>query len=479
MTFDLTNTERRNIWEHTTNALEQYYNNTEDLDTAIYPTRKDVLKLVDANFESPRRTNEAVDIVIKGLSKYAVHTPNPNYFGMFNPRASFPSIIADAITATYNPQLAAWGHAPYAVEIENMLIQEIGKKFGYQQPNIDGVFTTGGQEANLTAVLAALNYKFPKYGEKGLFAVNGLPIIYCSKASHHATVKAAKVCGLGLDSVRYIEVDTNQKMLVEETQQQIQNDIDNGNIPLMIVATMGTTGAGVIDPINELAVIAKHYNLWLHADAAYGGAVVLSEDYKHLQKGIEKADSITFDAHKWLSVPMATSMFITKHTNILGQTFSISANFMPQEEDEIDKLGSYTHSIQWSRRFIGLKLYMPLLVFGWKGFNDTILHQIKMGQLLKQKLEANNWTLYNNTELPVACFTDVAFEDNSEFTTYIYEAFLESGDAWIINYPVGDKFTMRACITNYNTTEEHIDSLIKGLNAKREAFIKAHQLITI
>ncbi len=479
MIFDLETKQRKEIWNHLSQKLESYYANTESIHVVSNADRPGVLKSIDADFNMARTTEAAIDKVIQGLKQHAVHTPHPAYYGMFNPRPSFPSIVADAITATFNPQLAAWGHAPYAVEIEHMLIQEIGKKFGYKQPHIDGVFTTGGQEANLTALLTALNNKFPDYAEEGLHAVSGAPIIYCSEASHHATIKAAKICGLGINSVKYIAVDDKQQMIPFILENEILNDLSHGKIPLMVVATMGTTGAGAIDPINEISGIAKKYNLWLHADAAYGGAVVLTEQYKFLQKGIEKADSITFDAHKWLSVPMATSMFITKHRNMLSKTFSITANFMPQEEEDLSKLGSYTHSIQWSRRFIGLKLYMPLLVFGWKGFDKTITHQMKMGQLLKHKLVANNWKLYNNTELPIACFTDVEFEDKPEFSKYIYNSFLETGDAWIINYPVGNTFTLRACITNYNTTEAHLDRLINALNKKRSLYKKTHHLITV
>jgi glutamate/tyrosine decarboxylase-like PLP-dependent enzyme len=148
--------------------------------------------------------------------------------------------------------------------------------------------------------------------------------------------------------------------------QTIRADInkDDGYEPLMIVATTGTTGSGAIDPVKTLAQIAARHNCWIHADAAYGGAVVLTEKYKHLLEGIEQADSITFDAHKWLSVPMATSMFLTRHKHILGQTFRIRTDYMPSDDNEIQELGSFGHSIQWSRRFIGLKLYLPLLVFG-------------------------------------------------------------------------------------------------------------------
>jgi len=470
MNFDLEQQERKATWNYTISTLEDFYENTEQYRAAIFPTRDDVKKSIENNFDTSRSTVDAVKEVVDGLSKYAVHTPHPNYYGMFNPRANFPSILADAITATFNPQLAAWGHAQYAVEIENLLIQELGKKFGYEAPNIDGVFATGGQEANLTAVLSALNHKFPKFGQDGLQSIEGKPVLYCSKASHHSGVKAAKVSGLGSNAVRYIDVNAKQEMRVDLLKEQIVKDLKDGCIPFMIVATMGSTGVGAIDPIIELANISKENNLWLHADAAYGGAVVLTENYKYLFKGLELADSVTFDAHKWLSVPMATSLYITKHPNILGKTFSITSDYMPEEEDEIERLGSYTHSIQWSRRFMGLKLYMPLLVFGWKGYDDTISHQIKMGKLLRQKLQENNWQLYNSTELPIVCFNDPDYEKNEHFTSFMYDSFLETGEAWINKFPIDDTFTLRACITNYATTEKHLDELIALLNKKRSTY---------
>ncbi|MEL6811304.1 MAG: aminotransferase class V-fold PLP-dependent enzyme [Bacteroidota bacterium] len=472
MNFNLTTADRNSVWGLLQKKLEDYYAHTERLKTSVYPTRKEVHEVLSANFERGRSTQEAIKEVFHGLSKYAVHTPHPSYFGMFNPRPNFPSITADIISAVMNPQLAAWGHAPYAVEVEHLLIQEIGKKFGYKTPQIDGVFATGGQEAHITGMLCALHEKYPDFARTGARGLNKQPVVYCSSASHHATIKAARVCGLGADAVKYIEVNEQQEMRVDKLEHQIKADIRDGLQPFFVFATMGTTGSGAIDPIKKIAVLAKKYNLWLHADAAYGGAVRLTKEYSKLLDGIERSDSITFDAHKWLSVPMATSLFLTKHPYVLGRAFSISANFMPQEEDEIDRLGSYTHSIQWSRRFIGLKLYMPLLVFGWEGYEQTIMHQIKMGQYPKEQLTIHGWKLYNKTELPIACFTDEQHEYDLNFSKYIYDSVLEEGSAWIINYPYEEFATLRACITNYDTNEGHLDALIEVLNRKREQYIK-------
>ncbi len=474
MTFDLTSADREATWPKLVRQLEHFYTENRHKRMSSLPDRQEVVDSLIQTFDSPIPIQEAIDHVIEGLSAHAVQVTNPNYYGMFNPRTSFPSIIADVITAVFNPQLAAWSHAPFAVEIEHLLIQTIGQKFGFPADKIDGVFATGGQEAHITAVLAALNYAFPTYKSTGIYGCQNRPIIYASASSHHAIIKAARVCGLGSDLVRLIPVDHEERMIIPALKKQLALDVFNGHQPLLVLATLGTTGSGAIDDIKQIASLKKKYNFWLHADAAYGGGAILSTQYAHLLKGIELADSITFDAHKWLSVPMAASLFICQHPYALANTFSISANFMPGDEDEIDRLSSYTHSIQWSRRFIGLKLYLPLLVFGWQGYDEVITRQIDLGNYLRIQLLQNGWKIYNNSKLPIICFTDIKYEYDEKFNQFIYNSFLDSGDAWIINYPCNGKETLRACVTNYATNESHIQNLIHSLNEKRAFYAAQH-----
>lgn len=472
MHFDLEKDQRTHAWKSCIAVLEDFYEHTGDIPVSGASSREEVVSELVTGFEKTVELDEALNHVISGLRKHAVHTPHPDYFGLFNPRPNFPSILADAITATFNPQLAAWSHAPFATEVESKLVQEVGVKFGYSRESVDGVFTAGGAEANLTALLTALHSKYPKFSEDGVHALPRRIRIYCSAESHHTIIKSARICGLGSTCVSHIEADEKQQMIPQALEDQIAKDKSRGFEPFMIVATTGTTGSGAIDPIQKLAHIASEHNCWLHADAAYGGAVVLTKDYKHLVAGIEQADSITFDAHKWLSVPMATSLFLTRHKQILWQTFGISADYMPNDETNIQELGSFGHSIQWSRRFIGLKLYLPLLVFGWKGYEETILRQIELGSTLRQKLLQNNWKIFNETNLPVVCFSDERFDEDPQFAESLAAEIVGEGKAWISTYPIGNVLTIRACITNYATTEEGLDKLVGALNTSRNAYQK-------
>jgi len=467
MNFNLDQQSRKELFDVLLPLLEDYYAFTKTKTVSANWDIQEIRALVQqTNFQQPASAISVINQVVKGLDKYAVHTPHPNYFGLFNPRTSFTSILADLIVATFNPQLAAWSHAPYASEIETYIIQEFGKKFGYKKSEIDGTFCTGGAESNLTAIICALNQSIPNFSESGLVGISKIPIIYCSSESHHSIIKAAKITGLGSQSVRSIPVNSSLGINVEALRATIIKDRQEGYQPLMIVGTAGTTGAGGIDDLTTIHQIAKDEQLWYHVDAAYGGAVVLSEKYKSVLAGIELSDSITLDLHKWLSIPMGASLFLTNHKNILHQSFSIKTKYMPEDGDPNQIVDPYVHSIQWSRRFIGLKMYLPLAIHGWEGFEQVINHQIEMGVQLKNGLLDRGWEIKNNSPLPIVCFSRKGF--HGEEIIKLVDAVNESGKAWVSVYPIHQQSTARACITNYATGQQEVEELITVLSENLE-----------
>lgn len=467
--FDLSREQRMEIFERLIPELENYYGSTSDQRVTPVLEIEEIKKYVrGTDFKKPLDTITAINSVIDGLKKYIVHTPHPRYYGLFNPRPNFPSVIADLITATFNPQLAAWSHSPFASEVESYLIEEFGKKLGFQTGGIDGVFATGGAEANITAVLCALNHAFPGYSNEGLISLRSRPLLYCSSEAHHSVIRAARTSGLGKDSVRMIPVSEKMEIITEILEKKINSDLSDGFSPFMIIGTAGTTGSGSIDDLNEIASISKKYNLWYHIDSAWGGAAVMNESIRHFLSGIEKADSLTFDVHKWLSVPMSASMFITPHNEILGKTFRIETSYMPKDAENMNITDPYTHSIQWSRRFIGLKLYLSMMVFGWEGYSEVIGHQVEMGNLLRSILKENGWLVLNHTPLPLVCFTDEKHMKDPFFAGRICNSVVKSGDAWISVYPVNGINTLRACITNYNTSSEDIKQLVRDVSILRD-----------
>lgn len=471
MNFDFNGNQRKEILNTVLEKVEQFYSNTKQYSTTPELSVQEIRKFVKTpDLAFGNNPNTAIKHVINGLEKYSVHTPHPNYFGLFNPRSNFAGIIADFITASYNPQLAAWSHSPFAVETEAYMINEFIEKFGLDKNNADGVFTTGGAEANLTAVLCALNNKYPDFSKDGIFGLDKKPVIFCSQEAHHSIQKAAKIVGLGYDLVKTIPTNIDLTINTEILEQEINTLNISTHSPLMVIGTAGSTGSGAIDNLEHISRICKRQNIWFHVDAAYGGGAVLSSKLKHALNGISRSNSITFDAHKWMSVPMGASIFLTNHKDILSKTFRITTEYMPKEANELEIVEPFSHSIQWSRRFIGLKVYLSLLFYGWEGYENVINHQAKIGDYLRKKLLENQWTIKNYTELPVVCFTDPQFETDLKFTKTILDHILANGKSWLSVYPINKVPTFRACITNYNTTETEIDELIKELNTERKTY---------
>ncbi|MEM9722785.1 MAG: pyridoxal-dependent decarboxylase, partial [Bacteroidota bacterium] len=443
--LDFTPTARKEVWDFLLPRLESYYANTQQVHVSPPMKVREIQSYSRAlPFDQPHSVEEVIEHVIHGLTTYSVHTPHPSYFGLYNPRSQFSGIIADLITATFNPQLAAWSHAPFANEIERYVIEEFGQKFGYPEASIDGTFCSGGAESNLTALLCALNQAFPEYDKHGIVGTEKEPVIYCSSESHHSLAKAARMAGLGAQSVREIAVDANLRMNLEKLKEGVGQDRKEGRLPLMLVGTAGTTGAGAVDNLMDLPEIAQVEGLWYHVDAAYGGAAILSESHPSLFTGIEKSDSLTLDLHKWFSVPMGASLFITPHKRILNQTFGIKTAYMPEDGDPNQVADPYTHSAQWSRRFMGLKMYFPLAIHGWQGLQEMIEHQLEMGDSLRNMLTSKGWTIANRSPLPVVCVSHPDFPPELPLQEFVDQV-NATGKAWISVYPIHGKPTIRVC----------------------------------
>jgi glutamate/tyrosine decarboxylase-like PLP-dependent enzyme len=466
--LDLDAPKRAELWRQLVALIEDY--RAEILTHPVAPkVSVDAIRnqLAEYDFTRPLDPIAAVDFVAEQLWRGQVHTPHPRYFGLFNPAATDMGIAADAIVAAFNPQLASWSHSPFAVEVERHLVRAFGLRFGFEPDHLDGTFASGGAEANHTALLSALASQFPEFARQGVRAIRGQPTLYISCEGHHSFLKAARLCGLGTDAVREIPVDNQWRMDVTALADQIADDRRNGFAPCFVVATAGTTSAGTIDPIPQIAELAETERLWLHVDAAWGGAAVLVPELHPLLDGCERADSITFDAHKWLSVPMGAGLYLTRHADILDRTFRTETAYMPREQGVVHP---YAHSMQWSRRFTGLKVFLSLAVAGWDGYVAAIRHQSEMGEQLRGALRASGWEVVNSTPLPLACFVDLRHRDGRSegYLDTICDMVVASGRAWISRTRLaGTTPTLRACITNHRTRLEDVRALVDTLNDAR------------
>lgn len=464
---------RAALWPRVIEAVESYITGVGDVRVEAVPTPEQVRSLLTPfDFTTPQEPVSAIDFIVDGLWNHQTHTSHPSYFGLFNPAPTTMGIAADTLIAAFNPQLAAWSHSPLAVEIEQHLIRAFGSRFGYDPAAMDGSFTTCGGESNNTALLTAMTHLYPDYRERGIRALPGQPVIYVSSESHHTFLKAAQASGLGSEAVHEVGVDNTLRMDPDALRRRMADDRAAGLLPLMVVATAGTTSGGIVDPIARLADVAQEEGIWLHADAAWGGAATLSPTLSPVLDGIDRADSITFDAHKWLSAPMGAGMFFTRHPDILTRTFAVNTPYMPIDP-EVRTINPSMHSMQWSRRFIGLKVFLALAVAGWDGYAEVIERQAALGDRLRAGLAEDGWAIVNDTPLPVVCFTDRTdgVDGTADYHKGIVDAVNESGKAWISFTRIGPDLqpVIRACISNYRTGTDEVDGLVSLLSEIRHA----------
>src|SRR3989454_3552518 len=334
--------------------LRRYYSDLE-ADIASGPivpraTPQEIRDYLALHYDFTKRLalESVIADVERMLRTWQGQVTHPRYFGLFNPSVTLASIIADTLFAMYNPQLATRRTSPAANEIERHTLAWLSGKFGLPADAIAS-FTTGGAEANLSAVIVALTRAFPQYGEGGLRSLSASPTIYLTREAHDSFNKIAHMTGIGRRALRTVATDRDLKMDLADLARQVAEDRRNGLAPLMAVGTAGTTAAGAIDPLPDLARFCRSEKLWFHVDAAWGGAAIISPRLRGHLAGIEAADSITCDAHKWFSVPMGAGMFFCRHAAAVGEAFHAETSYMPGKTAG-PAVAPYTASVQWARR---------------------------------------------------------------------------------------------------------------------------------
>lgn len=410
------------------------------------------------DFTKPMSLDDVTADVEQMMRLWHVQVTHPRYFGLFNPSVTLASVMADTLVAIYNPQLASWRTAPAANEIERHTLSWLAGKFGLPSTT-SASFTTGGAEANLSAVIVALTRAFPQYGEGGLRSLSASPTIYVTREAHDSFNKIAHMTGIGRGALRLVATDRDLKMNVDDLAARVAADRRQGLAPLMVVGTAGTTAAGAIDPLADLGRFCRSEDLWFHVDAAWGGAAIISPRLRGHLRGIEAADSITCDAHKWFSVPMGAGMFFCRHPDVVAEAFRAQTSYMPAKTPA-SAVDPYTTSVQWSRRFIGLKLFLSLARHGEAEYVEMIEHQTRMGDVLRASIERAGWRVVNSTPLPLVCFTREGLVA-SEFLKALYEHQI----AWMSQVRLGDDSpVVRACVTSFRTTESDIEWVVSEMS---------------
>jgi glutamate/tyrosine decarboxylase-like PLP-dependent enzyme len=472
---------RRRAWDTVAAEIADFPQTVRDLPITPECTVESLRSWLAAeySFDAPVPLDQLAADVIEHLRSGIVHVTSPRYFGLFNPSVHEAGVIADTLAALYNPQLAAYSHAPAECEIERHTLRHLAGLLGFEPDATHATFTSGGAESNLSAVLTALAHLCPEAAVSGVASLDRRPAIYLSGEGHHSFLKAARMTGLGTGSLRLVPTTGQLSLDATALDAQMRADALEGWHPLLVVGTAGTTGAGIIDPLSSLADVAAAHGAWFHVDAAWGGSAVLSPRLRPVLAGIERADSVTWDAHKWLSVPMGAGMFFCRHREAVERAFGVSTSYMPGASGD-DTPDPYATTAQWSRRAIGLKVFMALAELGTAGCGALIEHQAEMGELLRARLGEAGWLVVNDTPLPVVCFTNADIRSGRLSTGDVVREISERRRVWISEVVLGQDVAgnpgsgervLRACITSFRTDAGDVECLVEELGEVRKAFV--------
>jgi glutamate/tyrosine decarboxylase-like PLP-dependent enzyme len=285
--------------------------------------------------------------------------------------------------------------------------------------------------------------------------------MYTSRECQPAWHKIAHQSGIGRAALRLIATDGNGRMDVRALAEAVREDRRRGTVPVLISATAGTTGAGMVDPLEPCATLARENNIWYHVDAAWGGAALCSDTLRAELVGIELADSITIDAHKWFATTMGCGMLIAREPAILSEAFRVGAEFMPSSATRIDP---YLNSVQWSRRFMGLRLLLSLGAAGWQGYGAHVERAVQVCEHIEKRLAARGWKIANDSRLAVLCVLPPA---GSAPVREIVRKLLASGRAWAAVAKLEGREVVRLCATHGEIALADIEELVAALDAAR------------
>jgi glutamate/tyrosine decarboxylase-like PLP-dependent enzyme len=415
-------------------------------------------ELLTFDFNAPRPLPQLLDWSMHVLEQGITHLTHPRYFGLFNPAPSFPAQCADRIAGSFNPQVASSATSPAAVAIEAHMIRTVAQRAGFPA-QAGGHFTCGGSEANYVALLCALTRAHPQFAADGARTFAGRPVFYSSKECHRSWVKIAHQAGIGRSAARLVATDGMGRMSAQALAEAIAADLAAGCVPVLIVASAGTTNAGMIDPLDECAELARRFKLWYHVDAAWGGAAIASERLRGVLRGLERADSATIDAHKWFATTMGCGMFLVREARILSDVFQVAASYMPSHELTVDP---YMNSAQWSRRFLGLRLFLSLAAAGWAGHAAHIERAVEQTARIRQELESRGWSVVNDSQLAVLSVVPPPALGNPRA---VVARVLRSGRAWVSLARFEERDVIRICVTHGETSDGDLSILIDALQA--------------
>jgi aromatic-L-amino-acid decarboxylase len=437
----------------------------------------DYLRELDSHPISPSTTGEETERLFRtplsekgvgaealaGLQDVIEHSraQNGRFFGYVLGSGEPVAAVGDLLASVLNQNVTAWRSGPAAVSLEHTVVGWLAQAIGCTR--FRGSLTGGGSSANLMALAMAREARMPA-NESG---VRGLPqgVVYASEEVHMSIPKSIALLGIGRKNLRLISTDDNFRMVPAELEQAIQRDKAEGKVPIAVVASAGTVNTGTIDPLPEISAIARRHGLWMHIDGAYGALAAIAAPGKFA--GMDLADSISLDPHKWLYQPLDCGCLLYRDVNAAHATFAHTGEYAKTlTSDPVEGFAFFEESLELSRRFRALRLWLSLRYHGLQAFRAAIQKDLDLAQRLAAAIVNHpDLELSAPVELSAVCFRYIKSgsrtdNERNRHNAAILKRVVQRGRVYLSNATLRGKFCLRACIVNHRTTASDVDSVI-------------------
>ncbi len=459
-----------------TKIISDYARSLDNRPVTSRSTPDELLKLFDEPLPTEGIEADAIfQKFVKDVVPHAMQIPSPRYYGLFNPTPLPIGVWADALASAINQNGAAWRNSPSASIIEARVLRWLCELIGYPAESA-GTLTSGGSEANLVALKCARDHSVGRVRDEGVRAASGDLVVYASEQSHYSLEKSVDILGMGRRSLRKIATDDRFHLRTDALREEIERDIEAGRIPCCIAGAAGATSTGIVDPLDELASIAREHECWFHVDAAYGGGLAFSDKHRARLGGIERADSVTVDPHKWMFVPFACgAVLIRAGARILREAFDMTPEYLSETRERMAgrdvEYDFFRYGQLGTRRFNALKIWMALKLLGTRGYARIIERQIELTKYFAGRIdELEDFVRVGEVETAVCCFrflpqeareSDTAMRD--QLQRALQQRVEESGEAWLSTTVLHGARALRVNINSFLTERRHVDDLVELL----------------
>lgn len=417
--------------------------------------------------DEPVPVDELLEYSRTVMLENSVYMGNGGFMAYVSGPGTVPGAAADLLAAAINQNVGGWRLSPAATEIELALTRWFASEFGLPSETSGGLITSGGSMANFVGLKVARDHMTP--GDTRTEGLAGGPRlrVYASEEIHTVSDRALDMLGIGAANLVKIPVDEHFRIRMDLLEAAIEADEAAGHVPIVVEGSVGTVSTGAIDPLNALADLAQRHRLWFHIDGAYGGPAILADDLKPQLAGIERADSVAFDPHKWLYTPHSGGCILLRDLQHASDSFDAEASYIHEDKELMDHgLDIGRMGPQFSRGFSAFKIWMSLLAHGRGAYARRISHDAALARYLGDcVLERPEFELATPVSLSICCFRYVpeGVTDESYLNTLnerIMHEIQRDGRAYCSNAVLHGRFVLRACIVNFRTEAEHCDRLL-------------------